>query len=89
MATKRDSIRSVWQTSRAETNAWLLARPNIHWWVKVLRLGLFQFGVGVSLAPITGTLNRVLINEFALSAGFVALLMSIHYFTILFFIVYF
>lgn len=80
MATKRDSIRSVWQTSRAETNAWLLARPNIHWWVKVLRLGLFQFGVGVSLAPITGTLNRVLINEFALSAGFVALLMSIHYF---------
>ncbi len=80
MATKRDSIRSVWQTSRAETNAWLLARPNIHWWVRVLRLGLFQFGVGVSLAPITGTLNRVLINEFALSAGFVALLMSIHYF---------
>jgi BCD family chlorophyll transporter-like MFS transporter len=80
MATKRDSIRSVWQTSRAETNAWLLAHPQIHWWVKVLRLGLFQFGVGVSLAPITGTLNRVLINEFALSAGFVALLMSIHYF---------
>jgi len=80
MAAKRDSIRSVWQTSRAETNAWLLAHPQIHWWVKVLRLGLFQFGVGVSLAPITGTLNRVLIHEFALSAGFVALLMSIHYF---------
>jgi BCD family chlorophyll transporter-like MFS transporter len=36
--------------------------------------------MGISLAPITGTLNRVLISDLKISAGFVALLMSIHYF---------
>lgn len=80
MAGNRNNLRSMWRTTQVETNVWLQAHPQAHWWVRVLRLGLFQFGMGISLAPITGTLNRVLINELAISAGFVALLMSIHYF---------
>ena len=41
---------------------WFDARPGARRWLGVFRLGLFQFGVGLSLAPITGTLNRVLIE---------------------------
>lgn len=80
MAGNRNSLRSIWQTSQGEASAWFAEHPQAHWWFRILRLGLFQFGMGISLAPITGTLNRVLIHELALSAGFVALLMSIHYF---------
>jgi BCD family chlorophyll transporter-like MFS transporter len=61
-------------------NQWLAQYPVWQRRVRILRLGLFQFGMGISLAPITGTLNRVLISELKISAGFVALLMSIHYF---------
>lgn len=60
--------------------AWLAARPVLNRRVRLFRLGLFQLGMGISLAPITGTLNRVLITDLKLSAGFVAALMSIHYF---------
>lgn len=49
-------------------------------WAGVLRLGLFQFGIGLSLAPITGTLNRVLIDDIGISAAIVALLIALHYF---------
>jgi BCD family chlorophyll transporter-like MFS transporter len=61
-------------------NQWLAQYPVWQRRVRILRLGLFQFGMGISLAPITGTLNRVLISDLKISAGFVALLMSIHYF---------
>ena len=74
------SLLSSYKSSQAELAAWLALHPQLHWWLRVFRLGLFQFGIGVSLAPITGTLNRVLINELRISAGYVALLMSIHYF---------
>lgn len=67
----------------------ILIRPIQHWlerhertrlWLEVFRLGLFQFGMGVSIAPLTGTLNRVLIYEVAIPAVVVAFLISIHYF---------
>ncbi len=61
-------------------NQWLAQYPVWQRRVRILRLGLFQFGMGISLAPITGTLNRVLISDLKISAGFVALLMSIHFF---------
>ncbi|PDW03215.1 BCD family MFS transporter [Candidatus Viridilinea mediisalina] len=54
--------------------------PRLRRWLGVLRLGLFQFGMGVSLAPLTGTLNRVLINELAVPAVAVGFLIAIHYF---------
>jgi BCD family chlorophyll transporter-like MFS transporter len=84
MASRQDSVfaslfKSVKET-QSELAEWLALRPTLQWWARVLRLGLFQFGIGISLAPITGTLNRVLIHELSLSAGYVALLMSIHYF---------
>ncbi|MBP1468472.1 BCD family MFS transporter [Candidatus Chloroploca sp. M-50] len=60
--------------------AWLAARPGLQRWLRVLRLGLFQFGMGVSLAPITGTLNRVLIDELRIPAVAVGFLISLHYF---------
>jgi BCD family chlorophyll transporter-like MFS transporter len=82
MASRQDSVfaslfKSVKET-QSELAEWLALRPTLQWWARVLRLGLFQFGIGISLAPITGTLNRVLIHELSLSAGYVALLMSIH-----------
>jgi MFS transporter, BCD family, chlorophyll transporter len=46
----------------------------------VLRLGLFQFGMGLTLAPITGMLNRVLIDNMGISAALVGVLIAIHYF---------
>ncbi|MCU0490231.1 MAG: BCD family MFS transporter [Chloroflexaceae bacterium] len=61
-------------------DAWLQARPELRRWLKVLRLGLFQFGMGLSLAPITGTLNRVLIDDMRIPAVAVALLIALHYF---------
>lgn len=60
--------------------AWFAAHPNVGRWLKVLRLGLFQFGMGLSLAPITGTLNRVLIDELRIPAVAVGFLIAIHYF---------
>jgi BCD family chlorophyll transporter-like MFS transporter len=59
---------------------WLEAHDNARFWFNLLRLGLFQFGIGLSLAPITGTLNRVLIDDIQIPAVAVALLISLHYF---------
>jgi MFS transporter, BCD family, chlorophyll transporter len=59
---------------------WFDGHQDSRWWLSVLRLGLFQFGVGLSLAPITGTLNRVLITDLGIPAVVVALLISLHYF---------
>ncbi|NTU80831.1 MAG: BCD family MFS transporter [Chloroflexales bacterium] len=59
---------------------WLDSHPDVQRWLRVLRLGLFQFGMGVSLAPITGTLNRVLIDELRIPAVAVGFLIAIHYF---------
>ncbi|MEZ4557336.1 MAG: PucC family protein [Caldilineaceae bacterium] len=59
---------------------WLTAHPTTRQWMSVLRLGLFQFGVGLSLAPITGALNRVLIDELRIPAAAVAMLIAMHYF---------
>lgn len=61
-------------------NGWLDAHPNAKQWANVMRLGLFQFAVGLSLAPITGTLNRVLIDDLRISAAIVGVLISLHYF---------
>jgi BCD family chlorophyll transporter-like MFS transporter len=49
-------------------------------WLRVFRLSLFQFGMGLSLAPLTGTLNRVLINELGIAAFLVGSLLALHYF---------
>ncbi len=59
---------------------WLNSHPDASRWLRVLRLGLFQFGMGVSLAPITGTLNRVLIDELRIPAVAVGFLIALHYF---------
>ena len=59
---------------------WYQARPRLVFWTGIFRLGLFQFGIGMSLAPITGTLNRVLIDDLGISAAAVALLIALHYF---------
>lgn len=59
---------------------WLDQRPGARNWMRVLRLGLFQFGMGLSLAPLTGTLNRVLIHELRIPAVAVGFLIAIHYF---------
>jgi BCD family chlorophyll transporter-like MFS transporter len=59
---------------------WVGQRPRLKFWLSIMRLGLFQLGIGLSLAPITGTLNRVLIDELSISAAAVALLISMHYF---------
>jgi BCD family chlorophyll transporter-like MFS transporter len=59
---------------------WGESHPTTARWMGVFRLGLFQFGIGLSLAPITGTLNRVLIDELRIPAVAVALLISLHYF---------
>ena len=59
---------------------WLNRHPTLKHWLQILRLGLFQFGMGVSLAPLTGTLNRVLIHELGIPAVAVGFLIAIHYF---------
>jgi BCD family chlorophyll transporter-like MFS transporter len=64
----------------APFRTWFAAHPAVTRWLRVLRLGLFQFGIGLSLAPITGTLNRVLIDELQIPAVAVGFLISLHYF---------
>ncbi len=59
---------------------WLQHHQRVRQWLSILRLGLFQFGMGLSLAPLTGTLNRVLINELRIPAVAVGFLIAIHYF---------
>jgi len=59
---------------------WRAEHPQTAWWLRILRLGLFQFGIGLSLAPITGTLNRVLIDDLMIPAVAVGFLISLHYF---------
>lgn len=56
------------------------AHPQVAWWFAVLRLGLFQFGVGAALAPLTGTLNRALIADLRVPALAVGMLFALHYF---------
>lgn len=59
---------------------YLAAHPQIAWWFAVVRLGLFQFGVGAALAPLTGTLNRALIDDLRVPALAVGTLFALHYF---------
>ncbi|TAK11777.1 MAG: MFS transporter [Anaerolineae bacterium] len=47
--------------------------------LKRLQLGLIHVAVAMTLLPINSTLNRVMINELALSAGLVGLLASLPY----------
>lgn len=61
-------------------SGWFGNHQAVAWWLSVLRLGLFQLGMGIALAPITGTLNRVLIGDMHIPAVIVASLMAIHYF---------
>lgn len=65
---------------RGQIGGWFERHGTLTLWLRVLRLGLFQFGLGLSLAPITGTLNRVLIDNMHISAALVGLLIAIHYF---------
>lgn len=64
----------------APLQRWLAQHPGVVRWLRVLRLGLFQFGIGLSMAPITGTLNRVLIDELRIPAVVVGILVAMHYF---------
>jgi MFS transporter, BCD family, chlorophyll transporter len=64
----------------ALVRAWLERHPRVRRGLAIFRLGLFQFGMGVSLAPITGTLNRVLVSELQIPAVAVGVLIAIHYF---------
>jgi MFS transporter, BCD family, chlorophyll transporter len=59
---------------------WFAEHPDIRWWMSILRLGLIQFGIGLSIAPISGALNRVLITEMQIPAVAVGFLISLHYF---------
>lgn len=59
---------------------WFEAHPDARWWLSVFRLGLIQFGIGLSIAPISGALNRVLITEMQIPAVAVGFLISLHYF---------
>lgn len=61
-------------------STWLQAHERVNFWLQVFRLGLFQFGMGISLAPLVGTLNRVLIDELNIPAVAVGFLIAIHYF---------
>lgn len=63
-----------------QAQRWLDHHQATRIWLNVLRLGLFQFGMGLSLAPLTGTLNRVLIDEMSIPAVAVGFLIAIHYF---------
>jgi BCD family chlorophyll transporter-like MFS transporter len=44
---------------------------------RILRLSLFQVTVGMTMVLLTGTLNRVMIIELGISAGFVALMVAL------------
>lgn len=59
---------------------WISATPERRRWARVFRLGLFQFGLGLTIAPLTGTLNRVLIDDLEIAALAVGVLISLHYF---------
>lgn len=59
---------------------WLDSHEDIQWWLRVIRLGLIQFGIGLSLAPISGALNRVLITDLNIPAVAVGFLIGMHYF---------
>jgi BCD family chlorophyll transporter-like MFS transporter len=61
-------------------DGWMERHPQFQWWMSILRLGLIQFGIGLSLAPISGTLNRVLITDLRIPAAAVGFLIAIHYF---------
>ncbi len=60
--------------------SWIDATPERQRWARVGRLGLFQFGLGLTIAPLTGTLNRVLIDDLEIAALAVGVLISLHYF---------
>lgn len=60
--------------------SWYKKQEQLSWWTRVLRLGLIQFGVGLSLAPISGALNRVLITDLGISAAAVGFLIALNYF---------
>lgn len=79
MAITRLPMRLVHGTVQ-RTQVWLEQHKGTSHWLQILRLGLFQFGMGLSLAPITGTLNRVLIDELRIPAVAVGLLIALHYF---------
>jgi len=59
---------------------WMDTNADARWWFSIFRLGLIQFGIGLSIAPISGTLNRVLITELGIPAVAVGFLISLHYF---------
>lgn len=80
MAPLPPQLRQALQSRRQRIDAWFSVHANTQLWLRVLRLGLFQFGMGLSLAPITGTLNRVLIDNMGISAALVGLLIAMHYF---------
>lgn len=63
-----------------QVDEWLDRHEKVRRWLSILRLGLFQFGMGLALAPLTGTLNRVLIDEMGIQALLVGVLISLHYF---------
>lgn len=65
---------------RGRAAGWFDGHGTTKLWLRVLRLGLFQFGMGLTLAPLTGTLNRVLIDNLRISATLVGFLIAIHYF---------
>ncbi len=44
---------------------------------RILRLSLFQVTVGMAMVLLTGTLNRVMILELGVSAGFVSLMVAL------------
>jgi BCD family chlorophyll transporter-like MFS transporter len=66
--------------ARQRVEDWFSAHQVTGGWLKIVRLGLFQFGLGLTLAPITGTLNRVLIDNMHIPALAVGFLIAIHYF---------
>jgi hypothetical protein len=46
---------------------------------KILRLGLIHVAVALTLVPINGTLNRIMIGDLGLAATLVAVLISLPY----------
>ena len=64
----------------APVGRYFATHPQARWWSKIFRLGLIQFGIGLTLAPISGTLNRVLITDMNIPAVAVGFLISLHYF---------
>ncbi len=46
---------------------------------KRIQLGLIHVAVAMTLVPINSTLNRIMINELAISAALVAVLASLPY----------